>query len=73
MNEAHQFGPMDEYLESLKGQPESAWPLHGLGEQMKVSVEQAGEGEALVLREAVAQYNETSSPMNAMAFPKTSQ
>ena len=38
MEEAHQFGTMEEYAQSLKGQPESGWPLPRLGGQMTAPV-----------------------------------
>ena len=42
--EAHKFGTVEEYAQSLKGQPDSAWPLPRLGNQMETSVKQSLKG-----------------------------
>ncbi|MFQ6030895.1 MAG: hypothetical protein ACE5Q6_25800 [Dehalococcoidia bacterium] len=44
MNDAHQFGTMTQYADSLKGQPDSAWPIPRLCDQMEVSITQALKG-----------------------------
>ena len=44
MAEAHAFETVEEYARHLKGKPDSAWPLHHLGNQMTASVEQALKG-----------------------------
>ncbi len=44
MSEAHQFGTLEEYAHHMKTQPDDAWPLRRLGDQMGASVEQALKG-----------------------------
>ena len=44
MAEAHQFGTMEEYAQSLKDLPDSAWPLPRLGNQVETSVKQSMKG-----------------------------
>ncbi|MFQ6028639.1 MAG: hypothetical protein ACE5Q6_14225 [Dehalococcoidia bacterium] len=44
MEEAHQFGTLEEYAHHMKTQPDSAWPLRRLGDQMAASVERALKG-----------------------------
>jgi len=41
MAEAHQFETLEEYACHMKTQPDNAWPLRRLGDQMTASVEQA--------------------------------
>ena len=41
MAEAHQFETLEEYAYYMKTQPDNAWPLRRLGDQMTASVEQA--------------------------------
>jgi hypothetical protein len=41
MEEAHQYDTMEQYARSLKGGPNSAWPLATLPEQVAVGVQQA--------------------------------
>ena len=42
--DAHQFDTMNEYADSLKGGPESAWPIPRLCNQIEISVTQAMKG-----------------------------
>ena len=44
MAKAHSFENLTAYAQHLKTQPDSAWPLHRLGDQMTRSVEQALKG-----------------------------
>jgi hypothetical protein len=44
MNEAHEFGSIEEYARYLKTQPDSVRPIRRLVEQMTTSVEQAKKG-----------------------------
>ncbi len=44
MAEAHQFGSLEEYAAHMKTQPDNAWPLRRLGDQMRAAVEQAMKG-----------------------------
>jgi hypothetical protein len=46
MEEAHQYDTMEQYARSLKGGPNSAWPLATLPEQVAVGVQQALKGQA---------------------------
>ena len=57
MAEAHQFETLEGYSIHMKTQPDSAWPIGRLGDQMKASVEQALKGKPkeevnLALRQA---------------------
>ncbi len=40
MVEAHNFGSLEEYAAHMKTQPDKAWPLRRLGDQMRAAVEQ---------------------------------
>jgi hypothetical protein len=58
MEEAHQYDAMEQYVQSLKPGPESAWPLCVLPEKVSTAVEQAMKGRpkpevARVARQAV--------------------
>ena len=44
MAEVHQFESLEEYAHPMKTQPDDAWPLRRLGDQMTASVEQALKG-----------------------------
>jgi hypothetical protein len=44
MEEAHQYDTMEQYVQSLKPGPESAWPLAILPDKVATSVEQAMKG-----------------------------
>ena len=44
MAEAHQFGSLEEYARHMKTQPDNAWPLRRLGDQMRAAVEQTLKG-----------------------------
>lgn len=44
MAEAHKFDTLEGYALHMKNQPQSAWPLRRLGDQMRVSVEQSRKG-----------------------------
>ncbi|MFQ6027185.1 MAG: hypothetical protein ACE5Q6_06815 [Dehalococcoidia bacterium] len=56
MNDAHQFGTMTQYADSLKGGPESAWPIPRLCNQMEASVSQAMKGRPKIeIRQALRQ------------------
>lgn len=46
MEEAHQFQTMVDYALSIKGGPESSWPLVRLPEQVATAVEQSMKGES---------------------------
>ena len=45
MGEAHGYGSLEDYARSIKGGPESAWPLVRLPDQVTKAVEQAMKGE----------------------------
>ena len=55
MAEAHQFQTLEEYAHHMKTQPDDAWPLRRLGDQMTASVEQ-------VLKERPERTMEFTSP-----------
>ena len=44
MAEAHQFGSLEEYARHMKTQPDNAWPLRRLGDQIRAAVEQTLKG-----------------------------
>ncbi len=44
MMEAHQFGSLEEYAAHMKSQPDDAWPLRRLGDQMRAAVRQSFKG-----------------------------
>jgi hypothetical protein len=44
MEEAHQYGTMEQYVRSLKPGPEAAWPLAMLPDKISTAVEQAMKG-----------------------------
>jgi hypothetical protein len=45
MEEAHQHDTMEQYVRSLKGRPDSAWPMATLPKQVAAAVEQALKGQ----------------------------
>ncbi len=52
MAEAHQFQTLEEYAGHMETQPDDAWPLRRLGDQMTASVKQAlmGRSELVINR-----------------------
>ncbi len=44
MSGAHSFQTLEEYAAHMKGQPDNAWPLGRLGDQMKAAAEQSLKG-----------------------------